>query len=140
MAAISNDSKIPMLKCGRDNNFVDWREEADIYCCAKFGMIASILVTDKEYVVPPVKLEDDEKLTEKVRTSLLAEAEKLRYRATMDLREVSGKFYATLITMLSYDSLMEVKQHDKFAEANGEKDPTKLVHISLGKAWAGKTI
>lgn len=130
MTTVSIESKIPTLECGNRNNFVAWREQADIYCCSKFGMIASILVTDREYEVPAVEVETlGEGLSDKTRSLLIADAEKIRYRAMMDLRDNRGKFFATLITMMSYDSLMEVKQHEDYPQANGEKDPTLLVKI-----------
>jgi len=123
----SLNSTVPVLKCGRDNNFVTWKEDADVFCCARFGKLSSVILTDKAYEVPCVVETDfEDNLSEKVKGKLMEEAEKMRYKTKLDMQNNEPKFFGTLLAMMSPESLMEIKQHGDYGDANANKNPNKL--------------
>jgi len=129
---------MPILKCGRENNFTSWKQKADVYCTSLYGDVASVILTGKRYDVPVVNKADfDPTLNEKGMAACVAEAEKLRYREKRHAETSHSKLFATFMMMLSDDSMMEVMQHEDFEAANKTKDSTALwiiikeVHFSV---------
>jgi len=133
---------IPVLKCGRLNNFVTWREEAHAAASQLYGNMASVIITNVEYQIPAVNAADfqTEGLSNKAERAILQDAVKIRYRMVIEARETSAKFFATLLNYLSYESMQEVRQHERFDEANAERNPTKLWWIIYETHFSGTVV
>ena len=120
-----------LLKCGINNNFYDFKKVNSEKCIEKYGQIATVMKTDKPYVVPPVLPEDytppgEHGLTEEELSVLKTDEMKARQKIVRELKLQQPQLYASMIQLLSPESRDLVERHADFAANDLIGDPNVL--------------
>ena len=126
---------IVYLKCGKDNNYHNWRKVNAEKCIEKFGSIATVMKTQIAYVVPPIHVEDynpegdETTLTAAEISTLKTDQMKFRMKLVRELKLVHPQFYSALIQLLSPESRDLIERHEDFAVNDLVGDANKLWEI-----------
>lgn len=149
----SPESAVVMLRAtrGSSTNYLAWVEYLIDALGPKFGNLASVLKTNKPYVVPKIKpsdyLGDEEnevggvegndgeagdggvELTEANKRELKLRAIAARTAEIKELRREYPKFYNSIWETMSQDSRQMAQAHTDYADAYAKEDPNELLRI-----------
>ena len=124
-----------MMQFGRQNNFMAWKPERTNVCCKEFGFLANVLKTNEPYVPAAIQPADympapaaggEEPLPPlgaAAIAGLRLDSEKQRNKVIAKLKVEAPKLYATLWEKLSLKSIVEVRQHKDYLEADLQQNP-----------------
>ena len=136
--AKSDEPKSALLRFGKENNFVSWRNSQIDACTREFSFQVNVLKNGITYILravvaadytPAVEIENEieggsdvsEPLTalnNAALSTLRVETEKDRNKEVRQLRLNSPKFYNQLWEHMSIESRQEISQHPDYAEAD----------------------
>jgi len=120
-----------LLMSGINNNFHKWRRISAERCIEKYGQVATVMKTDKIFVVPQVTPEDytpegEHEMSAAEISSLKTDAMKARLKLVRELKLQYPQFYASMIQLLSPESRDLVERHADFAANDLIGDPNVL--------------
>ena len=120
-----------LLMSGINNNFHKWKRISAERCIEKYGQVATVMKTDRVFVVPQVTVEDytpdgEHGLSESELSSLKTDAMKARLKLVRELKLQYPQFYASLIQLLSAESRDLVERHADFAANDLVGNPNVL--------------
>ena len=126
-----------LLRCGKFNNFMQWRREQQTILTAEFGYQANVLKTNAAYVPAELVPADYTPGGEGPAMSaaniqlLRVDAEKARRKEIVLLKQNLPKMYAKLLLAISVDSMEEIRNHASFEATDLLQDANALWRIIL---------
>ena len=124
-----------LLRCGKFNNFMQWRREQQTILTAEFGYQANVLKTNAAYVPAELVPADYTPGGEGPAMSaaniqlLRVDAEKARRKEIVLLKQNLPKMYAKLLLAISVESMEEIRNHASFEATDLLQDANALWRI-----------